>query len=607
MAYPLDKFKVQLKKDVEQLFKIDDADNFIKDYEEKCNEIFGDYRQTIEAQYNWLEEKFDKAREYGFDLHEPNKGMTALDCDSYVMHTDKLEIDDPVNATKYFFTATSGHWYITRHGKGVKSVLNNRDYKNQSWPENELTYFINKVNQFDPETNEAFDFYNKMISSENWDDYPDITVLFHLIWPQFYPVFYRTTQDGYSQIEGMINLFDDIEEELNITRIAGIDLNNYSYYSSAYRILLYGYHLYVHGNNIQPPHWDYFIQFLADIDMAAEVLKLVERKKAIILYGIPGTGKTHLALELSRKITNNDSNKYKIIQFHPNYNYQDFIIGIKPQSQSDNQVNYPVIPGHLYRACYEAALDRDHKYIMIIDEISRADLASVFGEVMFCLEYRERTVPLPQTLDDNSVENPFFNNGSSIKETKDIFNKGKAFFIPNNLYIIGTMNTVDKSVMGFDIALRRRFGWFKVDYKNSDIGRIIEKRVEDYEKKYDLQVGQIKIIGLEEYYQRCDDLNNSSGNNSLHQKLSLTDEHRIGQAYFAEIINILLQEIDISQNITGKIDLKISKRSLRQVWLYHIEPLLEEYLGYDYYNQTNQDALLELRKYFCKKLAINSS
>ena len=166
------------------------------------------------------------------------------------------------------------------------------------------------------------------------------------------------------------------------------------------------------------------------------------------------------------------------------------------------------------------------------------------------------------------------------------------------------MNTVDKSVMGFDIALRRRFGWFKVDYNILDIGRIIEKRIEDYEKKYKLQ---IKIIGLEEYYQRCDDLNNSSGNNSLHRKLSLTDEHRIGQAYFAEIINIILQEIDSPQSLTDKIELKITKRSLRQVWLYHIEPLLEEYLGYDYYNQTNQDALLELRKFFCKKMKMNSA
>ncbi|MFP4332827.1 MAG: McrB family protein, partial [Campylobacterales bacterium] len=184
---------------------------------------------------------------------------------------------------------------------------------------------------------------------------------------------------------------------------------------------------------------------------------LTTGNRAVILWGPPGTGKTYESeavvkelLEVSDDeefeerylfskgdMSRNDKGYYEIVQFHSNYTYQDFIGGISPKLDGDNNIGYELREGVFKRFCDEASKKENEqkKFIFIIDEINRAELSAVFGELLYALEYRGKSINLPH------------------------FGE---FTIPKNLYIIGTMNNVDKSLVTFDLALRRRFGFFKL-------------------------------------------------------------------------------------------------------------------------------------------------
>lgn len=168
------------------------------------------------------------------------------------------------------------------------------------------------------------------------------------------------------------------------------------------------------------------------IDTLRMWLDALARKKQAILYGPPGTGKTYMAEQLARHLIGGTDGFYEIVQFHPAYSYEDFVQGIRPQVDSDGHLTYPVVPGRLLRFCEEAA-QRQGICVLIIDEINRAELSRVFGELMYLLEYRGEQVPL-------AVD-------------------GRLFAIPENVRIIGTMNTADRSIALVDHALRRRFAF----------------------------------------------------------------------------------------------------------------------------------------------------
>lgn len=180
-------------------------------------------------------------------------------------------------------------------------------------------------------------------------------------------------------------------------------------------------------------------QFLQDVFMDEdeyETLKqILTYKRNIILQGSPGVGKTYLAKRFAYSLMNEtDSSRVKLIQFHQNYSYEDFIMGYKPDAEG-----FKLEDGVFYEFCRDAAKDgRDHYFI--IDEINRGNVSKIFGELMMLIENDKRGV-----------------------EKLRLAYKDVLFTVPENVYIIGMMNTADRSLAIMDYALRRRFSFYEVE------------------------------------------------------------------------------------------------------------------------------------------------
>lgn len=171
--------------------------------------------------------------------------------------------------------------------------------------------------------------------------------------------------------------------------------------------------------------------FMSESDLSS-LKKLLRHKKNIILQGAPGVGKTFSAKRLAYAMMGmTDDSRVKMIQFHQNYSYEDFIMGYKPTASG-----FELREGVFYEFCRKAANDPDRDYYFIIDEINRGNLSKIFGELLMLIEngYRGTTVQLAYRKEE--------------------------FAVPDNLYLIGMMNTADRSLAMIDYALRRRFSFF---------------------------------------------------------------------------------------------------------------------------------------------------
>ena len=165
------------------------------------------------------------------------------------------------------------------------------------------------------------------------------------------------------------------------------------------------------------------------VSFLQEIKQLLEEKKQVIFQGPPGTGKTYIARKLAQALAGSED-RVTLVQFHPSYAYEDFVQGFRPTLR-DGQAGFELRNGPLLRAADEARHEPGVNHYLIIDEINRGNLAKVFGELYFLLEYRKEGMTLQYS------EEPFS--------------------LPDNLYIIGTMNTADRSIALVDLALRRRF------------------------------------------------------------------------------------------------------------------------------------------------------
>ena len=258
--------------------------------------------------------------------------------------------------------------------------------------------------------------------------------------------------------------------------------------------------------------------FLSDVFMTKDsynhLRAKLEIKKNIILQGAPGVGKTFSAKRLAYSIMEEkDDNRICFIQFHQNYSYEEFIEGYKPDEEG-----FKLRKGIFYNFCTQAKNDPSRSYFFIIDEINRGNLSKIFGELLMLVEsaYRNERVALLYS--------------------------GEKFYVPENLYIIGMMNTADRSLAMIDYALRRRFSFFDLK-PGYDTDGFKEKQ---------------KVLNNEKYNNLVSEIIN------LNKKI--VEDDSLGWGF----------EIGHSYLCYNKVD-EVTDRWLYAVVNYDIIPLLSEY------------------------------
>ncbi|PQB07552.1 restriction endonuclease [Polaribacter filamentus] len=288
----------------------------------------------------------------------------------------------------------------------------------------------------------------------------------------------------------------------------------------------------------------------------------------VILYGPPGTGKTFTVRQSLDFICMDDDSRYEFITFHPSFTYEDFIDGIKPKGVTkDGNIKFELTDGVFKKFCKKALAEcvlakvenRNPKsYYFVVDEINRANLSAVFGETLMCLEkdyrydilkpkqnlYKTQYSPLIESMVEDAKKE-----GKDISDLAFIFDNDNAYFgVPNNVYFIGMMNDVDKSIDAFDLALRRRFKWERMDY-NQDV----------LEQETKFKNGD-DFLNMPQYSIACTKLNEY-----ISQTLGLGKSYEFGHSFFMKITGIANSKT-------------ISKSDMEKLFHLYLEPSLKEYL-----------------------------
>ncbi|WP_405375088.1 MULTISPECIES: McrB family protein [unclassified Microbacterium] len=195
-----------------------------------------------------------------------------------------------------------------------------------------------------------------------------------------------------------------------------------------------------------------------DVSWLDRVVSALHRRGQIILYGPPGTGKTFVAKALTSALTGRPDAARRI-QFHPSYTYEDFFAGYRPR-EKNGQLIFELAKGPLRRIADDARRDPDVAHVLLIDEINRANLSKVFGELYYLLEYR-----------DDEIDLLYAGSGTD---------GGDTFSLPPNVLIIGTMNTADRSIALLDSAMRRRFSFFELHPDVEPVAGILDRWIHEH-------------------------------------------------------------------------------------------------------------------------------
>ena len=260
---------------------------------------------------------------------------------------------------------------------------------------------------------------------------------------------------------------------------------------------------------------------------------------------------------------------WDMVQLHPSYGYEDFVRGITIKTTDDNQIQYETVNKIFGKMC-KIAGDNDNrgkKYFLLIDEINRADVATVFGELIYALEYRNEAIETPYEVEQSSM----------VKSSK--------ITVPDNLYIIGTMNTADKSVGNIDYAIRRRFIFFDLlpdekvieNEKDKENMSDIEKAEIEKAKNVFFGVNEFVKTSINNQYRANDFLightyfllpeqlgeNNSEGDNSQEDKPENLIKYRmeyqvlpiLREYYIDGIIGLSNDSTSLNEYLTGEVEL----------------------------------------------------
>ena len=264
--------------------------------------------------------------------------------------------------------------------------------------------------------------------------------------------------------------------------------------------------------------------------------------KNLILHGAPGTGKSYLAKEIAadiitngqlsdngkpikyNELTEQQKEQVAFVQFHPNYDYSDFVEGLRPKIDDNGKMGFELKDGVFKsfimraRKDYELTQTKLKRYVFIIDEINRGEISKILGELFYCIDpgYRGR---------DGEIFTQYANLHSDPNEK---------FYIPENVYIIGTMNDIDRSVDSFDFAMRRRFRFVELE-ASKQLGML------DSLKKELREEAVSRMCAL---------------NKAILDIKELNSNYQIGAAYF----------------------LKLNNLSFEKLWTDYLKPLLQEYV-----------------------------
>lgn len=284
----------------------------------------------------------------------------------------------------------------------------------------------------------------------------------------------------------------------------------------------------------------------------------------MIFTGAPGTGKTYLAKKIAASIIGCDvenlkgNKQFGFVQFHPSYDYTDFVEGLRPSDKDGQEFEYR--QGIFKAFCGLALKDRNEyikehedgdpqgknapKFIFIIDEINRGEISKIFGELFFSIDpgYRGETGIVKTQYQNMVTDGPFMD----------------GFYVPDNVYIIGTMNDIDRSVETLDFAFRRRFPSVEIlfDGTLNSITEHFIKTLKEKAKKYPEQSSEIQehIELVDKVKQNLVSLNNEISDN---ENLGLGSEYCIGGAYLLK-----LKDVDYKYE---------------NLWKFYIEPVIAEY------------------------------
>lgn len=457
----------------------------------KDNENIKDYKEFIKEYYNKNKERLDDLKKQGEELREefikkfPIESLKNISIDDYAVGRGDnnsfcywIEFGLKRKLLDNFFVG------------GAKSYILYYDKKTGN--------LVNETNKTDDELMKeiAEELYN-MATIEDYD-FKDSLIDFSKR-NYYFAIKIYNTYHPYTYFPMMSN-----KDMLNICDIFSIEKDN---------------NIYKLYKNIKK----FFDENFKDIDLYIIKIILLENIELI-------SGK-------KQNINMMNNNDYGFVQFHPSYDYTDFVEGLRPIKDSSRNIGFERKDGVFKEFCKEALKNRSSKFVFIIDEINRGEISKIFGELFFAIDrgYRGEKGRV------KTQYNNLINNDESNED--DEFEDG--FFVPENVYIIGTMNDIDRSVESMDFAMRRRFAWKEV--KAKDTQESILKDLDD----------SIKQDAID----RMDALNNA-----ISEIEGFNSSYHIGASYFLKLKNYYKSSSDNKET------------AFKSLWENHLKGLLFEYL-----------------------------